>query len=73
MAKPFYSFMKQFKDDRSPIGDLARDMADDDFFPKTTVSAKKVREYISGYTNRLDGVDIALDEALELYKKYRSQ
>lgn len=31
----FYTWLKQFKDDDTPLGDLSRDVSDDPEFPRT--------------------------------------
>ena len=38
MSKSFYSWLSQFKNDDTPVGDLARDVSFDKGFPHLSVS-----------------------------------
>lgn len=72
MVKSFFSFMKQFKDNNDHLGDLVNDMIFDSNFPKTSTSEKKIRDYFDSIYGKAPGFNTALDDALDLYKKYRS-
>ena len=46
MSKSFYSWLSQFKNDDTPVGDLARDVRFDKKFPRHSDSRKYLRDYL---------------------------
>ena len=51
MSKSFYSWLSQFKNDSTPVGDLARDVRFDKKFPRHSDS----RKYLSDYLESMGG------------------
>jgi len=45
MAKSFYSWLLQFKNDYTAIGDLARDVNRDSEFPRRSISYRYLKKY----------------------------
>ena len=46
MSKSFYSWLSQFKNDSTPVGDLVRDVRFDKEFPRHSDSRKYLRDYL---------------------------
>ena len=46
MSKSFYSWLMQFKNDDTAIGDLARDVRDDSEFPRRSISYRHLKKYL---------------------------
>lgn len=46
MTKAFYSWLLQFKDDDTAIGDLARDAECDSEFPRHSISYRHLKDYL---------------------------
>ena len=46
MSKSFYSWLSQFKNDSTSVGDLARDVRFDKKFPRHSDSRKYLRDYL---------------------------
>ena len=46
MSKSFYSWLSQFKNDSTSVGDLARDVRFDKEFPRHSDSRKYLRDYL---------------------------
>ena len=42
----FYNWIKEFKEDDNPVGDLARDLLNDPLFPKTDTDGNTLRHYL---------------------------
>ena len=61
----FAKWIMRYKEDNSPIGDLARDISDDKDFPKTK-SKKKILEYLES-KDACDGAISAFISAWEAY------
>ena len=45
MNKTFYSWLLQFKDDDTAIGDLSRDVRCDKEFPRRAISYRHLKDY----------------------------
>lgn len=65
--KSFYSWIKQFKRDVTPIGDLARDMEYDKAFPKS-----KKRHIILSHLESLEASESAIDTFEEAFADYET-
>lgn len=61
----FVKFLKQFKNENSKIGDLARDIID---FKRRCTSYSGVKKDLEN-NNACDGAFIALEEAYRLYRE----
>ena len=46
MAQSFYSWLLQFKNDDTAIGDLARDARSDADFPRRSISYRHLKDYL---------------------------
>ena len=68
--RSFYTWMKQFKHDDNPIGDLARDMCCDKDFPRHSVCHKHIKDYLEA-RNACWGALDAFEEAFEKYKLFK--
>ena len=68
MSKSFYSWLSQFKNDDTPVGDLARDVSFDKGFPHHSVSRKHLRDYLESMV-ACDSAMSIFEEAFTLYEK----
>lgn len=68
----FYNFVtKKFIKDNNPLGDLARDMKDDETMPKNIDNDKAVLDHISWQSHGDLDVEKAVKKALKLYSDYK--
>jgi uncharacterized protein YozE (UPF0346 family) len=76
MTKPtFYQWLKVFRREDNPVGDLARDVLEDPTFPKRATSREDILEYLkSGDRDKnpmkgaaCRGALDAFDKAWEMY------
>lgn len=58
----FYEYIQTFKDDKTPLGELAIWIKEDDSFPKQ----EKLTENISSYFHQMSNID---HEFLEIVKR----
>ena len=68
MSKSFYSWLSQFKNDSTPVGDLARDVRLDKKFPRHSVSRKHLRDYLESM-EACDSAMSIFEEAFTHYEK----
>lgn len=68
MKKTFYSWLIQFRDDDSPLGDLARDAKIDKNFPRHATTQKYLCTYLEKQ-NACDGAIQTLNDAFVIYQK----
>ncbi len=61
MSKSFYSWLLQFKNNDTPIGDLARDARLDKDFTRHSVSRKHLRDYLESME--------ACDSAMNIFEE----
>lgn len=64
----FYDYSKRFLNRRSPTGDLARDMRDDDLFPELIGSHKGIKSYLMD----CGACDGALEAFETMWHSYRA-
>jgi hypothetical protein len=68
MSKSFYSWLLQFKNDDTSVGDLAREAISDKGFPRHSVSRKHLRDFLESM-NACDNVMCIFEEAFTRYEK----
>jgi len=68
MSKSFYSWLSQFKNDSTPVGDLARDVSFDKGFPHHSVSRKHLRDYLESM-GACDSAMSIFEEAFSHYEQ----
>ena len=76
----FYTWIQQFTNDDSAVGDLARDckndnrhygsLYDDSGFPRYSNDEKKIREYFTISRNASDDCIKVFDSVFPLYQEY---
>ena len=71
MAKRFYSWLSQFKDENAAIGDLARDARSDADFPRRSVSYRHLKDYLECKHASEDAMNVFTD-AFAQYKATRA-
>lgn len=67
MNKPFYSWLLQFTEDDTDIGDLSRDVKRDSEFPRRSVSYKHLKDYLESKNACYDAIQ-AFEKAFTQYK-----
>lgn len=72
MPKSFYSWLLQFENDDTPVGDFIRDARFDNGFPRRSVSRKHLRDYLESM-DASDGVMSVFEEAFVRYEKDAKQ
>ena len=68
MAKSFYSWLSQFKDENAAIGDLARDARSDADFPRRSISYRHLKDYLEGK----NACDAAMDVFTDAFAQYKA-
>ena len=68
MSKSFYSWLLQFKNDNTAIGDLARDARDDNEFPRRSISYRHLKKYLESK----QACDAAMNVFMEVFTQYKS-
>ncbi len=68
MTKSFYSWLLEFKNDDTPIGDLARDARSDREFPRRSISYGHLKKYLE----RQHACDDAMNVFMEAFTQYKS-
>ncbi len=68
MSKSFYSWLLQFKNDDTAIGDLARDVKCDSEFPRRSISYKHLKKHLE--TKR--ACDDAMNVFMKAFPKYKA-
>lgn len=63
----FYDYILTYVDDDNAIGDLARDIEDDDMFPTNEKDTDRIRNYFDHYIKNNRMKEIAF-EALECFE-----
>lgn len=66
----FFEYMKQYQETNAPIGDLARDMYNDPYFPRLLVGYDTLNEYLADSIGVHEKV---LDVLLEAYSSYQDE
>lgn len=70
-VETFYEFVvKQFLDEPSPCGDLAKDMKSDSDFPKESRSKQEIQKHLKSYGNILTQSDV-MDAFRECWSEYK--
>ena len=72
MPKSFYSWLSQFKNDSTPVGDIARDAMFDAGFPRHSVSHNHLRDYLENM-GACDSAMGIFEEAFTRYEKDAKQ
>lgn len=67
MAKSFYSWLSQFKEENAAIGDLSRDARSDADFPRRSVSYRHLKDYLECKHASEDAMNV-FKEAFARYK-----
>lgn len=67
MTQSFYSWLLQFKDDYTAIGDLARDARSDADFPRRSMSYRHLKDYLES-KHACDAAMNVFKEAFDQYK-----
>ena len=67
MAKSFYSWLLQFKNDYTAVGDFARDVSEDNEFPKHSISYNHLKTHLE--TKRAG--DAAMNVFMEAFAEYK--
>lgn len=67
MNKPFYSWLLQFKDDNTAIGDLSRDVRRDREFPRRATSYRHLNDYLES-KHACDAVMNVFENAFAQYE-----
>ena len=70
MTKSFYSWLLQFKNDDTAIGDLARDARSDSEFPRRSISYGHLEKYLES-KHACDAAMRVFTEAFDKYKAAR--
>ena len=68
MSKSFYSWLSQFKNDSTSVGDLARDVRFDKEFPRHSDSRKYLRDYFESI-GACDSAMSIFEEAFSHYEQ----
>lgn len=68
MSKSFYSWLSQFKNDSTSVGDLARDVRFDKEFPCHSDSRKYLRDYLESM-GACDSTMSIFEEAFSHYEQ----
>lgn len=68
MAQSFYSWLLQFKNDDTAIGDLARDASSDGEFPRRSISYR----YLKDYLESKHACDAAMDVLMDAFAQYKA-
>ena len=68
MSKSFYSWLSQFKNDSTSVGDLARDVRFDKEFPRHSNSRKYLRDYLESM-GACDSTMSIFEEAFTHYEQ----
>jgi uncharacterized protein YozE (UPF0346 family) len=71
MAQSFYSWLLQFKNDDTAIGDLARDASSDGEFPRRSISYRYLKKYLES-KHACDAAMNVFKEAFAQYKATRA-
>lgn len=71
MKKTFYSWLLQFHDDDTAIGDLARDARSDADFPRRSISYRHLKDYLES-KNACDAAMNVFTDAFAQYKATRA-
>ena len=69
MTKSFYSWLLQFKNDYTAIGDLARDVNRDSEFPRRSTSYRHLKKYLESK----QAVDVVMNVFMEAFTQYKSE
>ena len=69
MTKSFYSWLMQFKNDDTAIGDLARDVNRDSEFPRRSISYRHLKKYLESK----QAVDVVMNVFMEAFTQYKSE
>ncbi len=67
MNKTFYSWLLQFKDDDTAIGDLSRDVRCDKEFPRRAISYRHLKDYFES-KHACDAAMNVFENAFAQYK-----
>ena len=67
MAKTFYSWLMQFKDDNTAIGDLSRDARRDPGFPRRSISYRNLKDHLESRQACADAIN-TFSDAFVRYK-----
>ena len=67
MTQSFYSWLLQFKNDDTAIGDLARDARSDADFPRRSISYRHLKYYLESR----HACDAALDVFTDAFAQYK--
>ena len=68
MKKTFYSWLLQFHDDDTVIGDLARDARSDADFPRRSISYRHLQDYLESK----NASDAAMDVFTDAFARYKA-
>ena len=68
MSKSFYSWLSQFKNDSTSVGDLARDVRFDKEIPRHSDSRKYLRDYLESM-GACDSTMSIFEEAFSHYEQ----
>jgi hypothetical protein len=68
MSKSFYSWLSQFKNGSTSVGDLARDVRFDKEFPRHSDSCKYLRDYLESM-GACDSTMSIFEEAFSHYEQ----
>lgn len=68
MIKSFYSWLLQFKDEDTAVGDLARDARIDGDFPRRSISYRHLKKYLESK----GACDAAMDVFEEAFAQYKA-
>ena len=68
MSTTFYSWIGQFKNEDSPMGDIAKDIYSDKDFPKKAKTLKPIKEYLESKSACGSFLSV-LDKAFEMYSR----
>lgn len=69
MSKSFYSWLMQFENDDTAIGDLARDVNRDSEFPRRLISYRHLKKYLESK----QAVDVVMNVFMEAFTQYKSE
>ena len=69
MAQSFYSWLLQFKNDDTAIGDLARDASSDGEFPRRSISYRNLKKYLESK----HACDAAMNVFKEAFAHYKAE
>lgn len=71
MAQSFYSWLLQFKNADTAIGDLARDASSDGEFPRRSISYRYLKKYLES-KHACDAAMAVFTDAFAQYKATRA-